>query len=274
MQTAIMDLSAPRVFESAYSNSYVVGLAHPGRIMNVHDLVYITAGSWEIIQNGERFMLHTDDVVILSARQRHGGDQPCTDGTKTMFIHVSADGDSFSSDSNTTVDDDRVALPVVIHCSGYPQVKRYFEAIVSAFSLNENYREVRLALLFRLLLLELFDASKAPNNSVDAKFAEKILHIIHSSPQRFYTNSELAKMLFVCSKTMASRFSSRTGMTPYQYQLRYKLQSVAATLMTHPTMKLREIAQNFGFYDEFHLSRAFKKEFGVSPSEYKTLHRN
>lgn len=274
MQKAIFSLTSPREFESAYSNGYVIGSVHPRRVMSVHDLVYITEGEWEIYQNGEAFMLHADDVIVLSAWQSHGGERPCAAGTKTTFLHVSAQGDSFSSDGEPECGEDFVVLPTVIRCAAHPQVKKYFEAIVSTFSLDESYKETRLTLLFRMLLLELFEAANTPNVNADFEFTEKILHAIHNAPNRFFTNGELADMLFVCSKTVVNRFSSRTGMTPYQYQLRYKLQSVAATLITHPSMKLRELAQNFGFYDEFHLSRAFKKEFGISPSEYKTLHRD
>ncbi|MBC5757173.1 AraC family transcriptional regulator [Blautia sp. BX19] len=31
-------------------------------------------------------------------------------------------------------------------------------------------------------------------------------------------------------------------------------------------------AINYGFCDEFHLSKAFKKHFGLSPSQYRQLH--
>jgi AraC-like DNA-binding protein len=36
-------------------------------------------------------------------------------------------------------------------------------------------------------------------------------------------------------------------------------------LCANPGITLRETASNFGFYDEFHLSKAFKKQFGVAP---------
>ena len=35
-------------------------------------------------------------------------------------------------------------------------------------------------------------------------------------------------------------------------------------------MKLKEIADMFGFYDEFHYSKAFKKLFNTSPNAFRT----
>ena len=33
--------------------------------------------------------------------------------------------------------------------------------------------------------------------------------------------------------------------------------------------KLKEIAEEYGFYDEFHLSKVFKKYTGISPKDYR-----
>lgn len=60
-------------------------------------------------------------------------------------------------------------------------------------------------------------------------------------------------------------------MTPYQYQLQNKLNGAESYLKEHPTATLREAAKNFGFYDEFHFSRQFKKMFGVPPGEYRKV---
>ena len=48
-----------------------------------------------------------------------------------------------------------------------------------------------------------------------------------------------------------------------------KLEMVRDFLIHQPDAKLHEAALNFGFYDEFHLSKAFKKQYGVSPSKFR-----
>ena len=53
--------------------------------------------------------------------------------------------------------------------------------------------------------------------------------------------------------------------TFYAWQMEQKLEAVCQSLHNHPDITLKEIAVNFGFCDEFHLSRAFKKKYGVSP---------
>ena len=42
-------------------------------------------------------------------------------------------------------------------------------------------------------------------------------------------------------------------------------------LTDYPNMKICSVAAALGFCDEFHFSKAFKREFGVSPAEYKKV---
>ena len=54
------------------------------------------------------------------------------------------------------------------------------------------------------------------------------------------------------------------------YQMDLKLEMVKEFLIHQPQAKLHEAAVNFGFYDEFHLSKAFRKKYGQPPSKYRS----
>ena len=274
MQTAIFQLHAPRKISSAYANNYLHGCVHPERIMEEHDFVYITAGEWEITENGIPHQLNVDDFIVLSADIPHGGAKPCTDGTKTMFLHISTADDRFSESEQESQSEAYLPLHTVIHCQHHPQVKQTFEQIVNTFIAEEPYRESRLQTLFQTLLINLYDADHQRKSTQTNQLVKNVLQLIHHHPQQFYSNEELSAMFFVCSKTIVNHFKEHTGITPYQYQLRYKLHQVKALLITQPNIKLYEIADQFGFYDEFHLSHTFKNMFGVSPNEYRKANRN
>lgn len=60
-------------------------------------------------------------------------------------------------------------------------------------------------------------------------------------------------------------FKSAAGESPSTYRRRRRL--VQASLMLHRSdLKLDMIAESLGFCDGFHLSKAFKAEYGHSPS--------
>ena len=80
----------------------------------------------------------------------------------------------------------------------------------------------------------------------------------------------MADLLFVSPKTLNNAMHKKVGMLFYTYEKQHKLKMVAVQLKLEPDWKLSQIATAFGFYDEFHMSKAFKQKFGVSPSDYRS----
>ena len=263
-----------RSVNQAYANCSPIGRCHPKRILSEHDFVYILEGDWIIEQNGISYPLKPDDVILLTAGEHHGGSVPCADGTKTIYLHVNAFDSEILTNQEYNTNDDTIAIPVVIHCRKYPQVKDTFSKLVKTFSSDTPHRKKRLNTLFQLLLLYLYDAAQDRLEARQNAFVENILQTIHENPHTFFTNEALAERHFACSKTIVNRLVSHTGMTPYQYQLHYKLENIRGILAAEPTIRLHELAKSFGFYDEFHLSRIFKKHFGESTKEYRAKVRN
>jgi AraC-like DNA-binding protein len=63
-------------------------------------------------------------------------------------------------------------------------------------------------------------------------------------------------------------FDYLTGVTPHQYVLRARLREAAVSLAAEPGSVI-DIALDCGFGDVSNFNRAFRTEFGVSPSEYR-----
>jgi len=59
-------------------------------------------------------------------------------------------------------------------------------------------------------------------------------------------------------------FKAAYGVTPYQYLLREKL-AAAETLLRSTDMRVYQVAELFGFTDEFHFSNAFYHRYGYRP---------
>lgn len=81
------------------------------------------------------------------------------------------------------------------------------------------------------------------------------------------TVERLAQRCAMSASTLHRCFQQILGKTPMQYLQEYRL-TQAARLLTGK-QSLAKIAEECGFCDEFHLSRNFKKQFGMSPREYK-----
>ena len=249
----LFNQEARRTISEANINFYATSFTHPRRKMQEYDFIYLLDGEWKIGQNDEIFSLKKDSLLILAAGEKHFGVTPCTPKTKTMYFHVSFDeGDQKSSFSLS-------ALDSLTDASSNRRIKKIFYDIVTA-RLSEDGR--RASVLFDLLLCEL---THATHRSTE----DEIKSIIQKNPERFFSNEELARACGVSVKTAESKFKARFGVTIHQYILHFKTEQAIAYFKSFPEMSVKEIAYNLGFYDEYHFSKQFKKQTGISPSHYR-----
>lgn len=260
--------SAKRTISTANYQTYVHGILHPDRVMKEHDFVYIVDGFWEIYQNGIAYPVYPDDVILLPAGEHHYGLTPCQPNTKTMYIHASvSEGDGTGQPCAEAPCDSLIPLDTVIHCQKSPHVQSIFHQIVCTFWADAAYKPPKLSALLSLLICEL--AESLGDNATQSTIVDKITQTIQQNPQQFYSAKELANDYGLSEKTLINHFKNRYGKTLYQYQMDSKIRAVRYFLLSHPEVKLYEAAVNFGFYDEFHLSKVFKKYYGLSPRQYK-----
>ena len=101
---------------------------------------------------------------------------------------------------------------------------------------------------------------------LDSKILYIVISVIISIVLWFYVTSLDGNL---STKTIENVIRHSTGMTFSKYQMDRKLEMIAVQIEVEPEIKLSELSAIFGFCDEFHLSKAFKKKFGVAPSVYK-----
>lgn len=275
-----------RQITSANYITSVNGMLHPDRRMSEHDFLYILDGEWEVIQEGCRYTVHTDDLLILTAGLHHWGEKLCNPGNRHMYFHIKPTKTEIQE--NCGVRDVRgeragdcmdemeskspsstISIATLLHCQGTPSIRRYFQELISAYWSREEQKEDRMSLLFNLLLCNLTALQSRDQGIREDALVEQIRRQLQSNPQVFFTAKEMAASLYICPRTLNNRFQKAYGKTFYAYQMEQKLEMVREYLLHQPEAKLHEAAVNFGFYDEFHLSKAFRKQYGYPPSRLR-----
>lgn len=253
------------VTEANYITS-VNGMVHPDRIMKEHDFLYMLEGGWKIWEEDTSYEMGSDDLLILAAGRHHYGKDLCNAGNRHMYIHVQPT----ETEKDSCQKEAAFFCPTLIHCRENPKIRWYFHEIIAAYWSKSPERENRLSLLFSLLLCELSSLLSAKDGqTAPDPMTEEISRIIRTTPQTTFTAKEMAARYFICERTLNNRFLKACGKTFYAFQMETKLEMARQFLLSQPQAKLREAAVNYGFYDEFHLSKAFKKQFGQSPSQYR-----
>lgn len=103
--------------------------------------------------------------------------------------------------------------------------------------------------------------------SVDSVVGQA-LGLLHELPAEQWTLKSLATRLHVSRATLAARFRAVVGEPPMTYLANWRM-LLASELLADPHRTTARIAGEVGYGSPFALSTAFKRRFGVSPTEYR-----
>ncbi|MEQ0563542.1 AraC family transcriptional regulator [Amycolatopsis sp. NEAU-NG30] len=96
------------------------------------------------------------------------------------------------------------------------------------------------------------------------------LRLLQDQPAEPWTVAKLAAGAGVSRAALARRFTAAVGEPPMTYLAGWRLALAADLLVRQPDATIASLARQVGYGSAFALSAAFKREFGVSPQQYRT----
>jgi AraC-like DNA-binding protein len=94
------------------------------------------------------------------------------------------------------------------------------------------------------------------------------LGLLHQKPCHPWTMAELAAAVGSSRSVLAERFAQFLGEPPLTYLARWRLQLAAKRLQTTRHTIVR-VASESGYESEAAFNRAFRREFGLPPAQYR-----
>jgi AraC-like DNA-binding protein len=99
-------------------------------------------------------------------------------------------------------------------------------------------------------------------------FVGRALALLHGQPTRDWSVDKLAREVALSRSALAERFSTTIGEPPIQYLTRWRL-TLAAQALRRSSDGIALVAEQSGYESEASFTRAFKREFGVSPTTWR-----
>jgi AraC-like DNA-binding protein len=96
----------------------------------------------------------------------------------------------------------------------------------------------------------------------------RALALLHADPGRPWSVDELARDVALSRSVLAERFTALVGESPMQYLMRWRL-ALAAQRLRSGTEAIARIAERSGYESAAAFNRAFKREFGMPPAEWR-----
>lgn len=94
------------------------------------------------------------------------------------------------------------------------------------------------------------------------------LQAIHGDPARPWTVGELGRRAGLSRAAFARRFTTLVGQPPLAYLTWWRM-TTAGRLLREDDAPLRMVAHRAGYASEFAFAKAFKREYGMAPGQYR-----
>ena len=133
---------------------------------------------------------------------------------------------------------------------------------------NTAYRSECLSILYKILALLTKQEEAGIHPSTFAKIRPAIDYLHENYTQQDFKVEELSRLVELDPKYFRTLFHKNYGMSPKEFVSQLKIER-AKELLVEGKNSLTEIAARLGYSDVYHLSKAFKKKTGMTPTQYK-----
>lgn len=247
------------------------------------ELVLIVEDNFDL-RNYIRELLETDYKVIEASNGEKGiskAKDEIPDLIITDVMMPEMDGFLFSKQIRSNEKTCHVPIIMLTAKAGFDDKMEGLESGIDAyitkpFKAKELKVQIENLLKQRKLLRERFrksitmKRSEVSAVSADQAFLQKIVRKIESHFGDYqFSVEQLAEYMNMSVSQLNRKLNALIGQPAGQLMRSLRLQR-AADLLKQNAGNVSEICFNLGFNDQAYFSRAFKKQFGCSPTEYKS----
>ena len=164
-------------------------------------------------------------------------------------------------------------LPQLVHVRGEPRLATLVQLVRDEFRERRPAREVILAHLIEVLLIEALrsTAGTAASPGLVRGLADERLAVairrMHECPSRAWTVAQLAKEAALSRSAFFERFSRAVGAAPMAYLLAWRM-ALAKDMLRQNESGVAEIAERVGYGSASAFSVAFTRYVGLPPVRY------
>lgn len=231
-----------------------------------YQILYIASGKAHFFFNGEEKIITAGNMVIYRPKEEQKYFYYGIDHTEVYWLHFTG-GNVKNIIRKYGISDDMH----VIHTGTSLEYKRIFLQIIQELKLcRDDYEELLVTYLQQLLILIHRSINTKPKGRKHSLMHEMdaAVRFFHENYNKPISIEDYAAEHHMSVSWFIRNFKEYTESTPAQYLLSIRI-SNAQTLLETTTYNVTEIAEIVGYDNPLYFSRIFKKQNGMSPSEFR-----
>lgn len=241
-------------------------------------LVYVISGNGFLHINGNCISYQTGNLMLLTPNDYHTFDISNT----TEFLLVKLNSEYVKEYRSKSIDHIECLLHYATHLSGCILKRKEDEFLVSSISESliriidskDIYDEdLIIHYVNALIVIAARNIAKIKPPGIKESADKRVLEIINYiqanifCPQRLKV-SVIAEEFDISDSYLGSYFKNHCGETIQSFVSNYKIRLIEHRL-NFSDMRINEIVDEFGFSDESHLNKFFKKHRNISLTGYR-----
>lgn len=170
---------------------------------------------------------------------------------------------------------DRLREAIVLDFADSPQMRGVFESLIEEYRASGPASAAMMAALMNQCLITVLRRVSSQANgalpwlsALDDRRLERVIGEILEHPERPHTLASLAGTADMSRSTFARHFEQSFGRPPMDYVRETRLRR-AAKLLRLGELSVDGVAGKVGFASRSHFSRAFRRQFGLSPTQFR-----
>jgi AraC-like DNA-binding protein len=236
----------------------------PAHVHESYTLGMVTRGQRYIHVAGQDYLIHEKEGFIISPLIPHSCGPAAEEGHDYRIISVDT---GRMKDAAADVIG-RECLPVFSCVRLYNEslISRLINLLNTVSQIGTAWEKELHSLLVDLVTWHADGVDEASITRARTDLARQARAFLDANLRRTVTLEELAEEMHVSPFYVDRVFREVIGVPPHVYQLQTRVKRAAETLVK--TGSILEASYYFGFADQSHFSRIFKKNVGVSPGRF------
>ena len=264
-------------FEIYYYSDYYLSKVE-SHTHNYYEFYFFLEGNVDMIIEGDVFSMHPGDLVLIPPKIRHHAEIRNQELPYRRFVfwisreyckrllelspdyvylmqHVEVAGDYvFSNDIIT-----------------FNTIQSKVFALIEEMRSNRFGRDARISLCVNDLILHLnrivHERNYPRSEKEDKNLYQSLAEYIEKNLEGNLSLEHLAEVFYVSKYHIAHTFKDHTGLSIHQYITKKRLTACREAILGGSEITQAYLMFGFGDYSSFY--RAFKKEYGISPREFR-----
>lgn len=264
------------------------GFVHPDRIMDINVLLYVEKGNFHIYEKDSdsdevrEYTIEEGCLLFLKSGCHHYGDIKCPDGTKWFFVHFYLPEVTHNSlliepldyflypENSLGKNNNRYyKLPKYVEIHDNHSLLSKFETLTRMYKSQRLESRLQMNAFFCQILMDIYrEGIQSRKKSGKEEKVEIMLQYLEGHKTEPFSSIALEEQMHLSFKHLNLLFKEVTGTTLQKHHNRLRL-DFAAKLLRETNLDIASISSQVSYEEPFYFSNSFKKQFGLSPRDYR-----